>query len=71
LFEYEDIKGEPQAIQVKCPYLVDARYLEKRRTICQVRPGISGNMPNDGNFLSTKWNMKNLKVVEPKSIGIY
>jgi hypothetical protein len=74
LFEYEDIKGEPQAIQVKNinPYLVDARdiFIEKRRNpICQV-PEISfGNMPNDGgNFFINEVEYENLKVVELKSI---
>jgi hypothetical protein len=56
LFEYENIKGEPQAIQVKNinPYLIDAKdiFIEKRRTpICNV-PEISfGSMPNDGGNL--------------------
>lgn len=74
LFEYEDIKGEPQAIQVKNinPYLVDAKdmFVEKRRNpICNV-PEISfGNMPNDGgNFFIADDELEGLKLLEPTSI---
>ncbi|MCL9770548.1 class I SAM-dependent DNA methyltransferase [Flavobacterium sp. HXWNR69] len=74
LFEYEDIKGEPQAIQVKNinPYLVDAKdiFIEKRRKpICNI-PEISfGNMPNDGgNFFINENDIEEIKSIEPKSI---
>ncbi|MFY8097266.1 MAG: type IIL restriction-modification enzyme MmeI, partial [Flavobacterium sp.] len=74
LFEYEDIKGEPQAIQVKNinPYLVDAKdiFIEKRRKpICNI-PEISfGNMPNDGgNFFINENDIEAIKSIEPKSI---
>ena len=73
LFEYEDIKGEPQAIQVKNinPYLVDAKdiFIEKRRTpICNV-PEISfGSMPNDGgNFLFTDEEKNQFLTIEPRA----
>lgn len=59
IFEYPDIKEEPDIIKAKNinPYLVDAKelFVEKRRKpICSV-PEISfGSMPNDGgNFLFT------------------
>jgi len=74
LFEYEDIKGEPQAIQVKNinSYLVDAKdiFIEKRRKpICNI-PEISfGNMPNDGgNFFINENDLEEIKSIEPKSI---
>lgn len=74
LFEYDDIKGEPQSIQVKNinPYLVDAKdiFIEKRRKpICNV-PEISfGNMPNDGgNFFINENEIEEIKLKEPKSI---
>lgn len=73
IFEYDDIKGEPHAINTKNinPYLVDAKniFLEKRRTpICNV-PEISfGSMPNDGgNFFINESEIKNLKKIEPLS----
>jgi hypothetical protein len=73
LFEYEDIKGEPQAIQVKNinPYLVDAKniFIEKRRKpICNV-PEISfGNMPNDGgNFFINENEIEEINFKEPIS----
>ena len=74
LFEYEDIKGEPQAIQVKNinPYLVDSKdiFIEKRRKpICNI-PEISfGNMPNDGgNFFINENDIEEIKSIESKSI---
>ncbi len=74
LFEYEDIKGEPMAIQVKNinPYLVDAKdiIIEKRRTpICNV-PEISfGSMPNDGgNLLINESEINEIRLKEPKAI---
>jgi len=73
LFEYEDIKGEPQAVQVKNinPYLVDAKdiFIEKRRTpICNV-PEISfGSMPNDGgNLILSESEKDDVQRKEPKS----
>ena len=74
LFEYEDIKGEPQAIQVKNinPYLVDAKdiFIEKRRKpICNIPEIAFGNMPNDGgNFFISENNIEEIKSIEPKSI---
>lgn len=74
LFEYEDIKGEPQAVQVKNinPYLVDAKdiFIEKRRTpICNV-PEISfGSMPNDGGNLIVNESEKNLYEENDKIIS--
>jgi hypothetical protein len=73
LFEYEDIKGEPQAIQVKNinPYLVDAKdiFIEKRRKpICNVPEIAFGNMPNDGgNFFISDNEIEEIKTKEPKS----
>ncbi len=74
LFEYEDIKGEPQAIQVKNinPYLVDAKdiFIEKRRKpICNIPEIAFGNMPNDGgNFFINENDIEEIKSIEPKSI---
>lgn len=74
LFEYEDIKGEPHAIQVKNinPYLVDAKniFIEKRRKpICSVPEIAFGNMPNDGgNFFINENDINEIKTIEPKSI---
>lgn len=60
LYEYSDIKGEPQAIQVKNinPYLVDAKniFIKKRSTpICNV-PEINrgSDAIDDGNLLLTQ-----------------
>jgi hypothetical protein len=56
IFEYENIKGEPNKIKVKNinPYLVqgsDIVILKRRKPICNV-PEISfGSMPNDGGNL--------------------
>lgn len=74
LFEYEDIKGEPQAIQVKNinPYLVDAKdiFIEKRRKpICNIPEIAFGNMPNDGgNFFISESEIAKIRSIEPKSI---
>ena len=74
LFEYEDVKGEPQAIQVKNinPYLVDAKdiFIEKRRKpICNVPEIAFGNMPNDGgNFFISDNEINEIKTKEPKSL---
>lgn len=74
LFEYENIKGEPQAIQVKNinPYLVDAKdiFIEKRRKpICAIPEIAFGNMPNDGgNFFINENDIEDIKIKEPKSV---
>jgi len=73
LFEYENIKGEPQAIQVKNinPYLVDAKdiFIEKRRKpICNIPDIAFGSMPNDGgNFFISENEIEEIKLKEPKS----
>jgi len=73
LFEYDDIKGEPQALSVKNinPYLVDAKdvFIEKRRTpICNVPEIAFGNMPNDGgNFFIGEDEYEGIKLLEPTS----
>jgi hypothetical protein len=73
LFEYENIKGEPQAIQVKNinPYLVDAKdiFIEKRRKpICNVPEIAFGSMPNDGgNFLFTDEEKIEFLSIEPRA----
>ena len=74
LFEYEDIKGEPLAIQVKNinPYLVDAKdiFIEKRRKpICNVPEIAFGSMPNDGgNFFINENEIDEITLNEPISI---
>ena len=56
IFEYDDIRGEPHAVQVANinPYLIDAADIvlpRRRAPICAV-PGISkGNQPTDGGHL--------------------
>jgi hypothetical protein len=73
IFEYEDIKGEPQELKVKNinPYLVDAKdvfIIKRRKPICNI-PEISfGSMPNDGgNFLFNNEEKDNFVKQEPKS----
>ncbi len=56
LFEYPDIKGEPQEISAKNinPYLVDAPtvMIESRsKPLCDVSPMVYGNKPVDGGHL--------------------
>lgn len=56
IFEYSDIKGEPQAIKVKNinPYLKsgsDILITKKSNPICKVPAMSCGNMPLDGGFL--------------------
>lgn len=74
LFEYEDIKGEPLAIQVKNinSYLIDAKdiFVEKRRKpICNVPEIAFGSMPNDGgNFFLNANEINEIKLKEPKSL---
>ncbi len=73
LFEYENIKGEPQVIQAKNinPYLVDAPtvVLENRRNpICPVSPMLYGSKPADGgNLLISEEKYKELIQNEPTS----
>ena len=73
LFEYDDIKGEPHAIQVKNinPYLVDAKDIfieKKRKPICNVPEIAFGSMPNDGgNFFISDNEIGDIKTKEPKS----
>ncbi len=73
LFNYENIKGEPQEIKVKNinPYLVqadDIPILKRRKPICKV-PEISfGSMPNDGgNFLFTDEEKNKFLELEPNA----
>ena len=60
LFEYEDIKGEPQLVQAKNinPYLVDAADVvlaNRTKPICHVPEIGIGNKPiDDGNYLFTE-----------------
>jgi len=56
IFEYEDIKGEPDVIKVKNinPYLVEGKNFvvhKGRQPICAVLVMNYGSMPNDGGFL--------------------
>ncbi len=73
IFEYPDIKNEPNKIKVKNinPYLVqgsDIVVLKRRKPICNV-PEISfGSMPNDGgNLLLTDDEKKELIKNEPET----
>jgi type II restriction/modification system DNA methylase subunit YeeA len=73
IFEYPDIKSEPNKIKVKNinPYLVqgsDITVLKRRKPICNV-PEISfGSMPNDGgNLLLTDDEKKELIKNEPEA----
>ncbi len=73
LFEYENIKGDPQLIQAKNinPYLIDApnAILKNRRTpICNVSPMLYGSKPADGgNLLLSHQEYKELLHLEPAS----
>ena len=56
IFDYEDIKGDPEVIQAKNinPYLVDAKNViitRKSNPICEVPSVYKGNQPTDGGFL--------------------
>lgn len=56
IFEYADIKGEPQAVKVKNvnPYLTsgnDVLITKRSKPICNVSPMNFGNMPLDGGNL--------------------
>jgi len=73
LFEYDDIKGEPQVRRAKniSPYLVEGKdfIINKRRIpICNVPEMIKGSMPNDGGYyLFTKEEKKSFLISEPKA----
>lgn len=74
IYEYEDIKGLPQAVQVKNinPYLVDAPnvLLNKRRTpICSVPEMTYGSKPTDGgNLLMNDAEKNTLVSIEPQAV---
>ena len=64
LFEYEDVKGEPNERKVRNinPYLVEGRdlFLSKRKaSICDVPSMNYGSMPNDGGYLLLDETEKN------------
>jgi hypothetical protein len=73
IYEYEDIKGQPHAVQVKNinPYLVDAPtvFLPKRREpICNVPQMMKGSQPTDGgNLLLDDVEKASLLAVEPQA----
>jgi hypothetical protein len=73
LFEYENIKGEPQVIQAKNinPFLVDAPSVvlkSRRDPICPVSPMLYGSKPADGgNLLLSDAEYKELIHNEPAS----
>ena len=73
LYEYENIKGEPQAIQVKNinPYLVDAKdiFVEKKSSpICNSPKMKNGSRANDKGFLLfTETEMNEFIIKEPFS----
>jgi len=56
LYDYEDIKGEPEVVKVANinPYLIEANdlvVLKQRNSICNAKPISFGSMPNDGGHL--------------------
>ncbi len=73
IFDYEDIKGDPEVIQAKNinPYLVDAKNViitRKSNPICDVPKMSFGNMPLDGGHLLLSDEEKvELVQQEPKS----
>mgnify|MGYP001208946118 FL=1 len=73
IFDYEDIKGEPQEILVKNinSYLVDAKDIfifKRRKPINEVPEIVFGNMPNDGgNFFIIDEEVKEYIEQEPLS----
>lgn len=76
LFEYEDIKGEANELQVKNinPYLVDAKDLliYKRNTpICNVPELSFGNMPLDGGHLLLSDEEKNEVILKEPNAEKY
>jgi len=77
LFEYEDIRGEPQAIKVANinPYLVDAAdlTLEKRRVplLLATQELAFGNMPNDGGNLLLNDEEKSALVATKPRANVY
>lgn len=74
IFDYEDIKGDPEVIQAKNinPYLVDAKNViitRKSNPICDVPKMSFGNMPLDGGHLLLSDDEKNdLVLKEPLSL---
>ncbi len=77
IYEYEDIRGEPQEIKAKNinPYLVDAPNVtitKRRNPICDV-PHISfGSMPNDGgNFLFSDEEKAEFLEKEPEAVKYF
>ncbi|OYW84706.1 hypothetical protein B7Z17_03655, partial [Candidatus Saccharibacteria bacterium 32-49-10] len=73
LFEYDDLKGEPNEIAVKNinPYLVDAPNVtldKRRKPLCDVPEMTYGSMPNDGgNLLLTQQEKDELLEAEPQA----
>lgn len=73
IYDYEDIKGEPQEIRVKKinPYLVEGEnvlILKRTNPICEVPKMKFGNMPADGgNFLFTKEEKEKFLKEEPNA----
>ena len=73
IFEYNDIKAEPQKHKVKNinPYLVqgsDNTIIKRRKPICNVAEISFGSMPNDGGYLLlSESEKKDLVRTEPES----
>ena len=73
LFEYEDIRGEPQAIRAGHinPYLVDAADLtleNRSQPLCKVPPMTLGNQPIDGgHYLFTDEEKAAFLELEPQA----
>ncbi|WP_218961353.1 DNA methyltransferase [Desulfobotulus mexicanus] len=73
IFEYENIKGEPESIQVKNinPYLVDAPDVvvqNRKNPLCPVPQIGIGNKPIDGgHYLFTEEEKASFLAVEPKA----
>jgi hypothetical protein len=73
LYEYQDIKGEPQEIKVKNinPYLVDAKDIlitNRSKPICNVPAMMYGSKPTDnGHFLLTEKEKIELEIKDSNS----
>ena len=73
IFDYEDVKGEPQEIRVKKinPYLVEGKdvfIFKRNKPLCQVPEIVFGNMPNDGgNFFILDEELNDYVEREPLS----
>lgn len=71
IFDYADIKGEPQCIAAKNinPYLVDAPAVllaKRKHPICKIADLAFGNMPNDdGNLLMSDEEKEEFLKTEP------